>query len=390
MQELLETVNRYRLRAGSSFSFGKTVPKRAATQFVGSFVSQGRLNSFCASLVAHFMVSDEVLIVASRDAIQRISCDGYTLEAGNSVTAPGSGEISGIAASGGSATVCYSAGIAKYSSRLRLEGDVGFGGYSNNILSVAITPDGSCIATGGGNATVTVWSRDMSPLHYLSGHTDWVRFVKFAKGYNEKLQLFSTGDDGLIFLWEPLTGAMLSRLNYSYGESIHAFEVSWLDALVAIACDSPSIALFKPYDKGVKENNSSGLLKLKKIGEISDVHRSVPTAVRFSGDSQWVISAAEDETLAVTSVYEPRSRFVCCNFITRRHCITFMNTFTSLCILASPPESSVIILAACASDGSVVQWVVNPTTFRSSYTKRLQLHLGALVAMDVIRNGSDF
>ncbi|KEG12855.1 1-alkyl-2-acetylglycerophosphocholine esterase [Trypanosoma grayi] len=336
------------------------------------------------------MASNEVLVVVSRDAIQSISCDGYTLEARASASGPSAGEISGIAAAGGSAAVSYSAGVARYSSRLELERDAAFGGYSNNILSIAVTPDDNWIATGGGNATVTVWSRDMNPLHYLAGHTDWVRFVKFTRMYNDTLHLFSAGDDGLILHWDPLTGVMLSRLDYSQGQGIQAFEVSWEKGLIAVACDNPTIALYKPQDNEGKMALRNGeVARLENIGRITDAHRSVPTAVRFSRDSQWVISAGEDETLAVSSVCEPRRMFVCCDFITRRHCMTFMNTFTSLCILASPPDSTVIIIAACASDGTVIQWVVNPTTSKSTYTKKLQLHLGALVAMDVVRGTTE-
>ncbi|ESL06160.1 hypothetical protein TRSC58_06170 [Trypanosoma rangeli SC58] len=223
-------------------------------------------------------------------------------------------------------------------------------------------------------------------MHYLSGHTDWVRFVKFTKGTDQRLQLFSTGDDGLILHWDPLAGLLLSRLDSSHGESVRAFEVSWRTGLMAIACDSPIISLYKPREGGVTTSCRPEIHRLEHIGQITDAHRLVPTAVRFSGDSQWVISAGEDETLAVSSVTELKTIFVCSEFITRRHCMAFMNTFTSLCILASPPESSAIIIVACATDGTIVQWVVNPTTARSSYTKKLQLHLGALVGMDFVRD----
>ncbi|ESL07828.1 hypothetical protein TRSC58_04479, partial [Trypanosoma rangeli SC58] len=239
MQELYETVSRYAGRGTSSHSTGRILPRRAAVQFVGSFVCQGRLNSFCAALVARYMASNEALVVVSRDAVQTVLCDGYSLQPGRTELGPTSGEITDVVASAGSVTVGYSAGVTRYSSRLQLQRELLFDGYSNSILSIAVPPDGSCIATGGGNAVVTVWSPEMSNvMHYLSGHTDWVRFVKFTKGTDQRLQLFSTGDDGLILHWDPLAGLLLSRLDSSHGESVRAFEVSWRTGLMAIACDS--------------------------------------------------------------------------------------------------------------------------------------------------------
>ncbi|RNE98199.1 1-alkyl-2-acetylglycerophosphocholine esterase [Trypanosoma rangeli] len=389
MQELYETVSRYAGRGTPFHSTGRVLPRRAAVQFVGSFVCQGRLNAFCAALVARFMASNEALVVVSRDAVQKVSCDGYSLQPGRTELGPTSGEITGVVASAGFVTVGYSAGVTRYSSRLQLQRELLFDGYANSILSIAVPPDGSCIATGGGNAVVTVWSSEMSNvMHYLSGHTDWVRFVKFTKDNDQRLQLFSTGDDGLILHWDPIAGLLLSRLDSSHGESVRAFEVSWQTGFMAIACDSPIISLYKPREGGVTASCRPEIHRLEHIGQITDAHGLVPTTVRFSGDSQWVISAGEDETLAVSSVTELKTIFVCSEFITRRHCMAFMNTFTSLCILASPPESSAIIIVACATDGTVVQWVVNPTTARSSYTKKLQLHLGALVAMDFVRDNA--
>ncbi|RNE97864.1 1-alkyl-2-acetylglycerophosphocholine esterase [Trypanosoma conorhini] len=388
MQELYETVSRYAGRGALSHTPGRLPPRKAAEQFLGSLVFQGRLNSLCAALVARFMVSKETLVVVSRDAVQHISCDGYSLQPRRSALGPTSGEITGVVTADGSVTVGYSAGVSRYSPRLVLEAEIIFDAYTNSILSIAVPPDGSCIATGGGNATVTVWTREMNAMHYLAGHTDWVRFVKFTKGGGQRLQLVSTGDDGLILHWDPLAGVMLSRLDYSHGESVRAFEVSWRTGFIAIACDNPTISLYRPRESGATLPCRPEMHRLEHIGQITDAHRLVPTAVRFSEDSQWVISAGEDETLAVSSVAELKTTFVCSEFVTRRHCMAFMNTFTSLCILASPPESSVIVVAACATDGTVVQWVVNPTTARSSYTKKLQLHLGALVAMDFMRDGA--
>lgn len=389
MLDFLDTINKYTLRSGSVTHIGGKISKKCAAQLVGSLVLQGRLNHYCAALAAQFMVSSEVLVVASRDAVQGISCEGCTLERQNLSSVPDTGEIFGVATTGNNVVVGYSAGVAMFSGKLELEKIYTLSEYTNSILGIAVTPDGSCLATGGANAIVTVWSRDMSPVHYLAGHTDWVRFVKFTIMDGRGLELFSTGDDGLVLHWDPLVGTLLSRIDFFHGQDIHAFEVSWRTGLIGIARDTPTICLYKPQISGRASNHAVGAVRLEQIGRIDDAHHSVLTALRFSNDSQWIVSAGEDETLSVSSVCQLKRVFVCETFIVRRHCMTFMNTFTSVCVLASPPESSAIIVVACATDGTVVQWVVNPETFKCTYTKKLQLHLGALVSMDVVRSHSD-
>ena len=120
------------------------------------------------------------------------------------------------------------------------------------------------------------------------------------------------------------------------------------------------------------------------MGLITEAHQYTPTAAKFTNDSQWLASASEDETIALSSVADPRHCFVCKEFVTRRHCLSFMNIFNSICVLAAPPLSSVIVIAACSSDGTVVQWVVDPRTSKTGYTKKLQLHIGSFLAMDLI------
>ncbi|KAG8343758.1 WD domain [Trypanosoma vivax] len=385
MQDILEAVNRYKLRGTSSFVPGHDLPRKIGAQFIGSLVSQGRLNFFCASLVARFTVSSDVLFVASRDAVQGISCDGFGIESLFSVSGFVAGEVSAMASSGSSVVVGCSAGLVKLSSRLKLHDSVVFDDYTNNILCIAVASDTSCIATGGTNAIVTVWAHDMHPLHYLTGHVDWVRFVKFTKPSYRKSWLFSAGDDGLIFQWDPASGVMLSRIDCTRARDIRAFDVSCEHELMAVACETPTIQLYRITSGTAVATHRSDVVQHCLVGEVADAHCSALTALCLSSDAQWVVSAGEDETLTVSSVKESRRMYICSQFVVRRHCMTFMNTFTALCLLASPPESSAIIVAACATDGTVVQWVVNPMTSRRSYTKKLQLNLGVLVGMDVLR-----
>lgn len=385
MQGIMDVVNMYGLRINPPAS-ARPTPRRAAQQFLGSLLGRGKANAFCAMTIAHFMLSDEVLAVLSRDAIQCISCDGNSMWVKKSMATPCGGELSMIVASSSGTVVASSASIDFLGRAQPQEKDGEYSGAMYGILCVTSTPDGGCFATGGRNAVVTVWSDKLEPLHMLSGHTDWVRFVRFAQGPSSELHLFSTGDDGAIILWDPTEGARLSRLEYTGGSAVQVFEVNFHSGLMAIAYDSPILALYQCRSDRSTHRQGDDVLRLQQISLITGAHRSTPTAAKFTDDSQWIASAGEDETLAVSSVAEPHHIFMCQEFVTRRHCLTFMNAFNCICVLASPPASSVIVLAACASDGTVVEWIVDPRNGRTSYTKELQVHLGALLSMDIIRS----
>lgn len=383
MQEIIDTVNRYTLRSAGFRD--KPTPGFAARQFLGSLFLRNQLDTIRLSTIAHYMFSTEALIAVSRDGIQTISCEGNALWPICSVPNSSTSEISGVAVTPGGTLVSSSSGVCYLEGgEPKVMEDRTSSSYAQNILCVSSTPDGKYVATGGGTATVTVWSSDLKPLHHFSGHTDWVRFVKFARGSSPALQLFSTGDDGVICQWDVLAGLLISRLDYARGQSVQVFEVCYYSGLMAITSNQPLIALYCSLSDSTTRAVGEDVLRLQPMGLITEAHQYTPTAAKFTNDSQWLASASEDETIALSSVADPRHCFVCKEFVTRRHCLSFMNIFNSICVLAAPPLSSVIVIAACSSDGTVVQWVVDPRTSKTGYTKKLQLHIGSFLAMDLI------
>ncbi|KPI85680.1 hypothetical protein ABL78_5260 [Leptomonas seymouri] len=383
MQEIIDTVNRYTLRSASFRD--KPTPGNAARQFLGSLLLHGMLDSIRLSTIAHYMFSTEALIAVSRDGIQTISCEGNALWPICSVPNSSTSEITGVAVTPGGTLVSSSNGVCYLEGgEPKFAEERTSSSYSQNILCVSSTPDGKYIATGSSTAIVTVWSSDLKPLHHFSGHTDWVRFVKFARGTLPALQLFSTGDDGVICQWDVLAGSLISRLDYARGQSIQVFEICFDSGLMAITSNQPLIALYCSLSDSKTRTAGEDVLRLQPMGLITEAHQYTPTAAKFTNDSQWLASASEDETIALSSVVDPWHCFVCKEFVTRRHCLSFMNIFNSICILAAPPLSSVVVIAACSSDGTIVQWVIDPRTNRSGYTKKLQLHMGSFLAMDRI------
>lgn len=383
MQEIIDTVNRYTLRSAAFRD--KPTPGFAARQFLGSLLLRKQLDSIRLSSIAHYMFSTEALIAVSRDGIQTISCEGNALWPICAIPNASTSEITGVAVTPAGTLVCGSNGICYLEGgEPKVTEDRVSNNYAQNVLCISCTPDGEYIATGGGTATITVWTADLTPIHYLSRHTDWVRFVKFARGSSPALHLFSFGDDGVICQWDALAGCLISLRAYSLGQSIQVFEVCYNSGLIAISSDQPLIALYCSNSDNTTRAAGEEEMRLQPMTLITGAHRYAPTAAKFTEDSQWLASASEDETLAVINVVNPQVRFICEQFVTRRHCLSFMNIFNSICILAAPPLSSVIIIAACSSDGTVVQWVVDPRTERTSYTKKLQLHLGSFLVVDRI------
>ncbi|MFM6471889.1 MAG: trypsin-like peptidase domain-containing protein, partial [Dolichospermum sp.] len=94
--------------------------------------------------------------------------------------------------------------------------------HSDDVNSVAWSPDGSTLASGSDDKTIKIWDgRTGNLLGTLSGHSDWVWSVAWSP---DGRTLASGSDDKTIKIWDGRTGNLLRTLS---GHSNLVRSVAW-------------------------------------------------------------------------------------------------------------------------------------------------------------------
>lgn len=77
-------------------------------------------------------------------------------------------------------------------------------GHTDQILTIALSPDGKTVASGSADKTIRLWDTNTLKLKFtLAGHTEDIQALAFTP---DGLTLASGCRDGSIYLWDTLTG----------------------------------------------------------------------------------------------------------------------------------------------------------------------------------------
>jgi WD40 repeat protein len=166
-----------------------------------------------------------------------------------------------------------------------------FGGHGGPVLSVAFSPVGGCVASGGQDGIIRIWDvATRTQIAECAGHTDWVSTVAYSRDGGT---IASGSDDETIRVWDVSTGQQLMQFS-SPGRGVQSVAYSPDGAMLATGWNDGAIRL---WDIGA--GRSRGLL----IG-----HRDWVRAVAYSPDGAVIASASDDETVRIWDVVTGRQR----------------------------------------------------------------------------------
>ncbi|MGI5143981.1 NB-ARC domain-containing protein [Streptomyces sp. CA-106110] len=149
-------------------------------------------------------------------------------------------------------------------------------------VTVAISPDGTWLATTSKDGTVRMWDTATGRMtRTLTGHTGPVRAVAISP---DGTWLAATGHDGTVQMWDTATGRMTRTLTGHTGP-VNAVAISPDGAWLATAGDDETARLWD--------------LVADRATRTLTGHTGPVNAVTISPDGTWLATAGRDETVRV-------------------------------------------------------------------------------------------
>lgn len=161
-------------------------------------------------------------------------------------------------------------------------------GHSEAVLIVAFSPDGKCLATGGGDKEIQIWDVFTSTpaVDPLKGHKHWVQVLSWSP---DGAQLASGSRDGGLFLWKHKDYTGFSGTNLK-GHSNYLSHVAWEPVHVNEACDR-FVSASKDTSLRVWKSGAGLQFTLS-------AHQACVTCVKWGGQGR-IYSSSQDKTVIV-------------------------------------------------------------------------------------------
>jgi WD40 repeat protein len=181
-----------------------------------------------------------------------------------------------------------------------------FTGHSERIKTIAFSPDGQLIASGGDDNTIRVWNIGTGEeLYTLTGDSNSFGFVEFV-GFSPNGETIISGvGGGTIKVWNINTGKEIRTMNQAVWESIGRISTLSDDSnpiySMALSPDGQTVAFGSDKNTIKLWNINTGQENKTLTGHLGTV-----TAVAFSPDGKFLASGDQDQIIKLWDISSGR------------------------------------------------------------------------------------